>query len=342
MKKLPTPKTARTSKKKKSVLKQKKSTAPLVLAYDLGGTKIAVGVVDYHGEIISVHREPALLKLGKKATLDQLIRLGKEMIDLYPTITNIGIASAGPLDPVKGLLLDPTNFKSEEGTWGIVPITEILKKALKKPVVLENDAAAAMLAEKWRGHARGYENAMILTLGTGLGTAVIANGSLVRAGRHMHTEGGHMIIKAGDKSALCGCGNYGCAEAYLAGKTFAYRARVILDSPQIDAPQVAARARRGDPEALKMFAEYAEMMATALCNFAVIYCPEVVVLTGSFAAASDLFLTDTKKNLEALLARRNKAMNLTPKIEISSLENQAGLLGGAYIAVAEALGKTPA
>lgn len=341
-KSLPTSRKSKSPTPRKGAKKPAKTDAqPLVLAYDLGGTKIAVGVVDFHGEIISVHREPALLKLGKKATLDQLIRLGKEMIDQYPSITHVGIASAGPLDPIKGLLLDPTNFKSDEGTWGIVPITEILEKGLKKPVVLENDAAAAILAEKWRGFARGYDNAMILTLGTGLGTAIIANGKLVRAGRNMHTEAGHIIIRAGDKTALCGCGNYGCAEAYLAGKSFAYRARVILDSPQIDAPQVAARARRGDPDALKMFEEYAELMAIAINNYVVLYCPEVVVLTGSFAAASDLYLESTKTHLDRLLARRNESMNLTPKIEISSLENQAGLLGGAYIAVANALGKDP-
>lgn len=326
---MPTP---RASRKKKSAKKAPKKTDKLVLAYDLGGTKVAVGVVNSSGKILTWSREPALIKQGKKATLDQLIRLGRDLIKKYPKISRVGVASAGPLDPMKGMLLDPTNFEGPEGRWGNVPLTKILEKGLKRKVVLENDAASAILAEHWMGHARGYKNSMILTLGTGLGTGIICNGELVRSGRFMHTEAGHLILKAGDTSAPCGCGNFGCAEAYLAGRTFAHRARKVLKNDLIDAPQVAQRARSGDKDAIALFDEYAEMMAIALHNYAVIYSPEVVVLTGSFAAASDLFLKNTEKRLDLLLERRNAAMKLSPKIVISKLENQAGLLGGAYVA----------
>ncbi len=325
------PKTKARTKKTKSP-KKSRPKERLVLAYDLGGTKVAVGVVNQNGKILTWSREPALIKQGKQATLDQLIRLGRELISKYPKISSVGVASAGPLDTVNGNLLDPTNFQSPDGPWGKVPLAKILSKGLKRKVILENDAAAAILAEAWMGHARGVKNAMILTLGTGLGTGVICNGELVRSGRNMHNEGGHLILKAGDQTAPCGCGNFGCAEAYLAGRTFAHRARKVLKNELIDAPQVAQRARNGDPEALALFEEYSEMMAIALHNFAVIYSPEVVVLTGSFAAASDLFLKNTVKRLDFLLARRNAAMNLSPRIVISKLENQAGLLGGAYVA----------
>lgn len=330
---MPAQKKRRPRKSQKSGSKKsKKSSGRLVLAYDLGGTKVSVGVINESGKILTYSREPALIKQGKKATLDQLIRLGRELIQKYPKIAAVGVASAGPLDPMKGMLLDPTNFRGPDGPWGNVPLTKILERGLKRKVVLENDAAAAILAEHWRGHARGVKNSMILTLGTGLGTGVICNGELVRSGRYMHTEAGHLILKANDESAPCGCGNFGCAEAYLAGRTFAHRARKVLKNELIDAPQVAQRAREGDPKALELFEEYSEMMAIALHNFAVIYSPEVVVLTGSFAAASDLFLKNTVKRLDFLLERRNAAMKLSPKILISKLENQAGLLGGAFVA----------
>lgn len=330
-------KTKKSSKKTKlsqsrSKPKKKGPAHPLFLGYDLGGTKVAVGVVDSDGHLLHAYREPVLLKDGKEATLKQLIRLGSQLIKDFPTIARVGIASAGPLDPVNGILLDPTNFKSSEGTWGIVPITEIFSKALKRPVSLENDAAAAMLAEKWKGHAKDVENAMILTLGTGLGTGIFVNGELVRAGRHTHTEAGHMIIKANDSSAPCGCGNFGCAEAYLSGKSFTYRGREFLGNPSIDAPQIAARARRGDAQALAMFAEYSEMLALTLHNYAMIYAPEVVILTGSFAAASDMFLENTYVHLRKLLERRLVSADILPRIEVSTLENQAGVLGGAYVA----------
>jgi glucokinase len=256
------PQAKRSQKSKpKSKSAQKK---PLVLAYDLGGTKVAVGVVDSTGKILAFHREAAFIKQGKKATLDQLVRLGKGMIKRFPSISAVGIASAGPLDPVKGDLLDPTNFSGPEGNWGRVPLAKILAKGLKKKVILENDAAAAILAEVWKGLAKGTKNAMILTLGTGLGTAVVANGELVRGGRNQHTEGGHMIINAEDESAPCGCGQIGCAEAYLSGRSFAHRARIRLGNDIIDAPQIAARAREGDPASLNLFEEYSDHLATAL------------------------------------------------------------------------------
>ena len=119
--------------------KSKTSRRTLVLAYDLGGTKVAVGVVDSSGKILAFHREPALLKKGKKATLDQLVRLGKEMIVKFPAIEAVGVASAGPLDPRKGILLDPTNFTGPDGNWGRVPLAAILSKGLRKKVFLEND-----------------------------------------------------------------------------------------------------------------------------------------------------------------------------------------------------------
>jgi glucokinase len=309
------------------------SSHPLVLAYDIGGTKIAVGVVDRNGKILAAHREPILIRLGKKAVLQQIIRLGSAYIEQYPQIKAVGIASAGPLDPEKGILLDPTNFKGPDGPWGKVPLTKLISKGLGLKVYLENDAAAAMLAEHWVGAARKTQNAMILTLGTGLGTGFITNGQLVRGGRYMHTEAGHILLNPNDKTAPCGCGNYGCSEAYLSGKAFTHRARKILKNGQIDAVQIAARARGGDQKAKKLFDEYAEHLAVTLHNLIVVFYPEQVVLTGSFAATSDLFVTKTLKNLEKLLERRNKLIRLTPQIKVSSLENQAGLLGGAYIAL---------
>jgi glucokinase len=315
-----------------------KGKLPYVLAYDLGGTKIAVGVVDSTGKILTSYREPASIKQGKKATLNQLIRLGKLMIKKYPKVSAVGIASAGPLDPVSGDLLDPTNFAGPDGNWGRVSLTKILAKGLKKKVILENDAAAAILAEVWKGHGKNYKNAMIVTLGTGLGTAAVANGELIRGGRYQHTEAGHLVIRAGDKSAPCGCGMLGCAEAYLSGRSFTYRSRKRLGNDQIDAVQIAARAREGDAAAIELFDEYAEMMSIALHNYIMVFYPEIIVFTGSFAAAHDLFLKKTEKNLEKILVRRNKVMNLQPKLAISKLENQAGLLGGAYVAL-RSLGK---
>jgi glucokinase len=302
-----------------------------VIAIDLGGTKVAAAVVDAKGKILQQKKVPTELGGGWRALKKQLIDLCKELQKEEPKVSAIGIGSAGPLDAPAGLLLDPTNFG-----WSSplkVNIVKELKAALRLPVKLENDAAAAILAEQWKGGAK--QNALVLTLGTGLGVGVTTEGKLLRGGRCLHPEAGHILLRAGDQSALCGCGNYGCAEAYLSGMNFAARAAKKLVEPGISAIEVEQRARSGDPEAIALFAEYSELMAELLQNFIVLYYPQSVILTGSFANAAPLFLPDTKKRLRALLQRRLKTLPLFPEIRVSRLQNKAGILGAAYIALHE-------
>lgn len=304
-----------------------------VLAYDLGGTKVQVGVVTENGKILESTRVPVAIEKGKTGVIDQLSELGKNFLRQYPEIKKVGFASAGPLDPVRGLLLDPTNLAEPNGkSWGKVPLASLLSKKLGKPVILENDAAAAILAERWLGRARRFNNAMILTLGTGLGTGIICNGALIRAGRALHPEAGHLILKHADPSAPCGCGNFGCAEAYLSGRNFSRRFSKKLGH-KVSATEIADLARAGEAAALGAFREYAELMAVAIHNYCVSYCPEIIVLSGSFSAASDMFLPATREHLTHLLSRRRVGIDLMPKIAVSSLKNNAGLLGGAFVAL---------
>jgi glucokinase len=331
---------------------RRKSPTKKVLAFDLGGTKVEVGVVSETGRILTAHREPVLFSLGKKAVLDQLTRLGRTIRAHHPDLQAVGVASAGPLDPKKGLLLDPTNFKGPEGPWGITPLARILARRFKLPVTLENDAAAALLAEHWKGGARGCDNAAILTLGTGLGTAFLCNGELVRAGRHLHTEAGHLILRAGDPTARCGCGALGCAEAYLSGNGFARwvaakrahshaprgggKLQKKKPHPPLTAHELAERARAGDRRARAEFEEMGTLLGTLVHNVVVTFCPERILLTGSFAQASDLFLPAARRELNTLLAARRGGKTASPEwnpsIQLSPLSNHAGLLGGAYVA----------
>lgn len=304
----------------------------ICLAFDIGGTKIAAGVVTSTGRILIDEKVAVNTQAGPAAFLTQLVKIGSKYLRMYPEIKKIGIASAGPLDPDNGILLDPTNFSKGQKSWGKVDITAVLSVKLKRQVILENDAAAALLAESWLGLARKMNNATILTLGTGLGTSFICNGILIRSGRGLHTEGGHMILNPSDKTAVCGCLNIGCAEAYLSGGGFTKRARLFLNNQNISTIEVANQARNGDKKCKLFFDEYARYMATAIHNFSLIFSSEIFILTGSFAATSDLFLPKTKKYLKLLLTRRRKGIDLLPKIAVSRLNNKAGLLGGAYVA----------
>ena len=317
-----------------------------VLAYDLGGTKIAAAIVSREGKILSKLKTPVASDRQKSSVLRQMTALGRQLLDGMgkKSVLGIGIASAGPLDPGDGVLLDPTNLSGKEHPWGRVPIAKILSKNLGLPSVLENDAAAAILAEQWLGRAKKSDNAMILTLGTGLGTGILCNGQLVRAGRGLHTEGGHLILNWTDTTARCGCGNDGCAEAYLSGTGFAHRFQklhadivpaITRHSPTgaFDSAAVAHAARQGPPgPARAAFEEYGRILALAIHNYTVVFAPEIVILTGSFAEASDLFLNTARQHLQLLLVRRRKGVDLLPKIVISNLHNDAGVLGGARVA----------
>lgn len=310
-----------------------KMTEKFALAYDLGGTKVLAGIVSSKGRILTEIREPVDARSGRVAVLRQLTRMGQQLLFKHPEVRRVGVASAGPLDPVSGVLLDPTNLMTRGKSWGTVPIAAHLRKSLGLPVTLENDAAAAILAEHWLGAARKHRNAVILTLGTGLGTGMICNGELVRAGRGLHPEGGHVIVRMGDRSAPCGCGNFGCAEAYLSGVNFSHRAARVLRRKRIGADEVTSLARLGDARARALFDEYSDVLAHVLHNFIVLYAPEIFVFTGSFAVAAPLFLPRTKKILRAMIARRRKGVDLWPEFACSTLANRAGLLGGAYVAL---------
>ncbi|MFN7684996.1 MAG: ROK family protein, partial [Oligoflexia bacterium] len=299
-----------------------------VLAYDLGGTKVHAGIVDARGKVVAEKRVLVDFSAGSRAVIKQWIAVGQELLESNPSlakkISRVGVASAGPLDPVRGDLLDPTNF----GGWGKVPLVRLLSRGLDRRAVLENDAAAAILAEHWVGSARKHEDAMIMTLGTGLGTGILVQGRLMRAGQNMHTEGGHVIIRAGDDSARCGCGNLGCAEAYLSGRGFERRAEARLGSSAGSAAEIAEKARAGDSDCRALFAEYSDLLATTIHNFVVLYAPRTVILAGSFAQASDLFLEQAKIRLEQLLMRRRHGVDFLPQLVVSRLKNRSGLLGG--------------
>lgn len=319
----------------KGVAKAEARGAAPILGFDLGGTKLAVGVVSPTGRVLDFTREPVVRGRGPDAVIARMTAVGRAFLAYYPRIRRVGVASAGPLHPESGVLLDPTNLALVcGGDWSEVPLAKKLSRGLGRPVAVENDAAAAILAERWVGAARGCANAMILTLGTGLGTGVISNGRLERAGRGLHPEGGHLILGAGDRSAPCGCGNLGCAEAYLSGASFARRAaRAHARLRRLSAHEIAQLAKAGDRAALAAFDEYGRWLAIAVHNYAVAYAPEIVVLTGGFAATSRFFLPRARRDLRELMKRRRTGIDLLPRLALSSLRNEAGVIGAARVAL---------
>ena len=312
--------------------KSPKKNLKKVLAIDLGGTKIAAAAVDERGRLWDLRRESVRAQAGPAELIQQIVEISAPLIKKYKIKTG-AIASAGPLDPIKGTLLNPTNLKTQGEMWGVVPLTSKLERALKVRFFLENDAAAAALAEYWRGAGRGAENLISVTLGTGLGVGVIANGQLVRSGRNLHPEAGHIIISHGEKEWLCGCGNYGCAEAFLSGVNFTHRLAERWKDSKLIGEELVRRARSGDETVRREFDQYADRLATFLLSLVVLFSPERIILSGGFSHASDLFLDRCTKRLSDLLKTRREGHDLMPNIKVSPFQNEAGVLGAAFVAL---------
>jgi glucokinase len=159
------------------------------------------------------------------------------------------------------------------------------------------------------------------------------DGVLLRGARGLHPEAGHLLLRPGDPTAPCGCGVYGCAEAFLSGMNFGKRASIALKQSGLTGKDVTDLANRGDPKALAMFSEYSELLAAYFLDMIVLFYPEKIILTGSFAYAEAHFLPQAKERLMVLLERRLKTAPLFPKIRVSRLGNNAGVLGAAYVAL---------
>ncbi len=302
----------------------------MILSFDLGGTKLRGGLVNPKGQILA----ESTLRVRQNEGFKGLVQLFADVHSELPEVAfeSVSVASAGPLDPIKGVLLDPTNFFTGQKSWGVVPLVKELRKLFRKEVRLENDAAAAVLGEVWKGGlGRKNKNVVAMTLGTGVGIGVVTNGELVRAGRGLHPELSHIPINRDNRAMPCGCGGYGCIEAYLAGTHFTRRLGQKFGKRQTTLDFVN-RARDGHKGLLKEFALYGEHLAFAIRSLAVSFAPEVVVLSGGFSHSAELFLPSAKAKLPVLLKRYRDGVDLLPDLRVSKLQDEAALLGATWLA----------
>lgn len=299
------------------------------LCFDLGGTKLAAGLVSHTGKITGYTKVSVETSKGFAGLVATFAQLGKDLLAQAPPINGVAVSSAGPLDPETGVLLDPTNFLTRGHGWGILPLRAELRRVFRRPVWVDNDAACALLAEVWKGSAKGYKNALVMTLGTGVGIGILANGRLVRAGRGLHPEAGHLSLNAFDHTHKCACGAYGCIEAYLSGVHFAKEVGTSMQRPELTGEELVAMAKAGDPSAREWLQVYGERLAMAIRELSMIYAPEIVVLAGGFTAASKYFLPQTRKVLGPLFRRHREGVDMEPRLTVSQFSEQAGLLGAA-------------
>ena len=312
----------------------------IVIGVDLGGTIVRVGAFDLHGDMLT-HREKAIEAWrGPALGINRIYELIKEVTTACgkQRLLGVGIGATGPVDPQRGVIDNPHTLP----TWENVPIVDELSKRLNVPVILENDADAAALGEYWVGAGREFSRLYMITVGTGIGTALIYDGVIYRGLDGTHPEGGHQIIDpSGPK---CYCGAQGCWEslasgtaigrfaqdAVLRGESSIMLEMVADDVQSIDARTVAEAARRGDPLAKRVIEQAAYYFSLGLINIATLFVPDVIVLSGGVMKSMDLFMPHIQNALT-----EHSVMVPATRIKVipAALGYYAGMYGAAYAIV---------
>jgi glucokinase len=278
----------------------------LVVGVDIGGTKVAAGLVDRNGEIKSQTRTPMVTsgnaEEGLAAVISAIDLLFVPDTKARDLVRGIGMCAPGPLDPNTGVVINPPNVPC----WRNFPLAAEVEKIYRVPVKVENDANAAALAEAYWGAGRGFRHIFYAGIGTGIGTGIVCAKRNYNGRTGAAPEGGHMSIDY--RGPLCGCGKPGCIEILAAGPAIARRARAKLASHKsprsaildlamdnIDAvtsEMVGQAYAAGDPLAKEVLHETVDLLSLWLSNIVDLLEPDVIILGGGVAAMLGPFFGD--------------------------------------------------
>lgn len=261
----------------------------IAIGIDLGGTQVRAALVNERGEVLARAEERTDAKAGPERVLAQIKTLADGLIAATgaASVVGIGVSTPGPIDTISGVARDIPTLAG----FADFPLRAELQKRFAFPVSLENDGIAAAIGEWQFGAGRGLENLVYVTVSTGIGGGVIADGCVLRGRKGMAGHIGHMSVMP--DGALCPCGNRGCFEAYGSGTAFTQRARergftctetrLGADGSTIDSRAVFAAARAGDGLANKLIDEEAEILGRGFTSLLHIFSPEVVIMGGGLS-----------------------------------------------------------
>jgi len=315
------------------------------LGIDIGGTKVAGGVVAPDGTITDTARR-ATPGTSVRATEDAIAAVVEELAERHGgPLVGVGVGAAGWFDRTGDTVLFSPHL-----AWRNQPLRQDLGRRLQRPLWVGNDADAAAWAEYRYGAARGSDLAVMITLGTGIGGGMVIDGRLQRGAHGVAGEWGHMRVVPDGR--LCACGNRGCWEQYASGNALGLTAReVATSSPaaaalllervggraeRLTGEDVATAAKAGDPLALELLADVGTWLGQGIADMAAILDPDVVVIGGGVSVLGEMVLGPARERLERALPGRG--FRPGPTVVAAQLGAQAGLVGAADLvrrAVAE-------
>ena len=309
----------------------------LTVGVDIGGTKVAAGVVDENGRILAyLKRETP--SADPAATEDTIAAVVQELAAAHP-VEAVGLGAAGFIDEQRSTVLFAPNL-----AWRDEPLRADVQRRVDLPVIVENDANAAAWAEYRFGAGRGQHEMVCVTVGTGIGGGLVLGGQLYRGRFGIAGEFGHMRVVPDGRP--CGCGNRGCWEQYASGNALLREAREAAMSAPLAArlllglgdgtpegirgPAVTAAARRGDPMALGAFREVGRWLGQGLADLAAVLDPGCFVIGGGVSEARDVLFEPVRAAFAAALS--GGGHRPLAEIRLAQLANDAGLVGAADLA----------
>lgn len=300
----------------------------MIAGVDIGGTKVAIGMVDEHGQVLAKRELPTDPEGGYANFLDRIVTMLREVsTQANEKITGIGIGSTGPLYAFTGEFGDVNFFPKWKGQNPVLD----LQRTFQVSVAMENDGDAAALGEAGWGAGRGKSNLIYVTVGTGIGVGIVLGGRLYRGVDDFHPEIGHHMVDP--SGPLCDCGFHGCWESTCAGpamaKWFESNAPAEYSRPSpLDAKKICELARRGDTSAQRAVEREARYLGLGLANLVTMFVPEMIILGGSVMKSADLFLDGIRRIIAT-------SCRLVPfektQLGMASLGEDTNLIGAARV-----------
>jgi glucokinase len=313
---------------------------PPAIGVDIGGTKVAAGVVDERGQVIDreLRATPGHDAAATEAVIADAVAA---LRGRHESLAGVGVGAAGWIAADRATVLFAPHL-----AWRNEPLRDALRQRIDLPLIVENDANAAGWAEYRFGVARGHDTVVCVTLGTGIGGGLVTGGQIYRGANGIAGEYGHMSFVPDGR--LCACGNRGCWEMYASGRALARdatelaaaspaaaaRLLELADGQELTGAVVAAAAAEGDPAAISICAAMGRWLGRGLANLAAALDPSIFVIGGGVSDLGELLLAPARAEYAQSLTGRG--FRPVAAIERAALGPDAGLIGAADLARAAA------
>ena len=307
--------------------------AQYVFGVDIGGTTVKLGFFDVEGNLLDKWEIPTRKEgEGSHILPDVAKSIEEKMAEkdiAKEVVAGVGIGVPGPVDN-EGIIHKAANLG-----WGVFSIKDTLEEILKMPVMAGNDANVAALGEMWKGGARGFDDVVMVTLGTGVGGGVIVNGKIINGSTGAAGEIGHIHVNDAETDT-CGCGKKGCLEQYSSAtgivricnkKLNSETTASVLRNQEISAKTIFDAVKAKDEFAMGVAEVYGEYLGKALASIACVVNPEVICVGGGVSKAGEVVLDYIKPYYQTHVFHGSR----DAKFVLAQLGNDAGIYGAAKL-----------